>query len=315
MVRNETRAGVAAGVLGIATTGVALVSSAAFAQNPDTRLPLFLDDRSVVVGERVEASGRPGRDFAGRTVVLEHSPRGGAWTQIGTATVNRNGVYRIRRAIPRPGALRATLQAPPGAATAATGTRTSSERSVRVAPRVGLATRRLHVKSGRRAVVAGRVGTGAPRQRVSLQVYRGSRWVTIDRARTRDRGRFALRDRRSRPMSAPVRVAVGPHAGLSAGRRRVGRLNVYRYAQASWYGPGLYGNSLACGGRLHPGTLGVAHKTLPCGTKVTFRRGGRVVRVRVIDRGPYVGGREYDLTQATAQRLGFSGHGAVLTTR
>jgi rare lipoprotein A len=77
----------------------------------------------------------------------------------------------------------------------------------------------------------------------------------------------------------------------------------------------LYGNPLGCGGTLGVGTLGVAHKTLPCGTKVTLRRGSRSVRVRVIDRGPYVGGREYDLTAATAQRLGFSGYGPVLVTR
>ena len=67
----------------------------------------------------------------------------------------------------------------------------------------------------------------------------------------------------------------------------------------SWYGPGLYGNKLSCGGRLTPGTLGVAHKTLPCGARVTLRRGDRVIRVRVVDRGPYVGGREFDLTSAT----------------
>jgi rare lipoprotein A (peptidoglycan hydrolase) len=48
---------------------------------------------------------------------------------------------------------------------------------------------------------------------------------------------------------------------------------------------------------------------------VTFRHRGRVVRVRVIDRGPYVGGREYDLTAATARRLGFAGHGPVQATR
>jgi hypothetical protein len=45
------------------------------------------------------------------------------------------------------------------------------------------------------------------------------------------------------------------------------------------------------------------------------RRGRRSVRVPVIDRGPYAGGREYDLTAATAQRLRFRGHGAILTTR
>jgi rare lipoprotein A (peptidoglycan hydrolase) len=37
--------------------------------------------------------------------------------------------------------------------------------------------------------------------------------------------------------------------------------------------------------------------------------------VRVIDRGPYVAGREFDLTEATARRLHFHGHGAILTTR
>jgi rare lipoprotein A len=97
--------------------------------------------------------------------------------------------------------------------------------------------------------------------------------------------------------------------------RPVGRLNAYRAASASWYGPGLYGNRPGCGGMLTPGRLGVAHKTLPCGSKLTLRRGSRTVRVRVIDRGPYVGGREFDLTAATAQRLRFDGTGTVLTTR
>jgi rare lipoprotein A len=86
-------------------------------------------------------------------------------------------------------------------------------------------------------------------------------------------------------------------------------------AHVSWYGPGLYGGHLACGGTLTPGTIGVAHKSLPCGSKVTLRNNGRSLRVSVIDRGPYVGGREYDLTAATARRLGFSGHGSMLVTR
>src|SRR3712207_9437516 len=63
------------------------------------------------------------------------------------------------------------------------------------------------------------------------------------------------------------------------------------------------------------GQLGVAHKTLPCGTRVTLRHGGRSVTVRVIDRGPYGAGREYDLTESTAQRLGFRGHGPILARR
>ena len=68
---------------------------------------------------------------------------------------------------------------------------------------------------------------------------------------------------------------------LSTGETRsLGRLNVYRRALASWYGPGLFGNKLGCGGTLQAGSLGVANKSLPCGTKVTLRHHGRVLRVR-----------------------------------
>jgi rare lipoprotein A (peptidoglycan hydrolase) len=86
------------------------------------------------------------------------------------------------------------------------------------------------------------------------------------------------------------------------------RLSAYRLAEVSWYGGG---GSLACGGLLTSSTMGVANKTLPCGTRVTLRYHGRTVRVRVIDRGPYVEGREYDLTEATARTLGFEGVGEM----
>jgi rare lipoprotein A len=89
-------------------------------------------------------------------------------------------------------------------------------------------------------------------------------------------------------------------------------LTSYRLAGASYYGPGLYGNGVACGGTLEPGTLGVANKTLPCGTKVKLRYRGRSITVPVIDRGPYVAGREYDLTEATKDALGFPGVGDVM---
>ena len=68
---------------------------------------------------------------------------------------------------------------------------------------------------------------------------------------------------------------------------------------------------MACGGTLKPEQLGVAHKTLPCGTRVTFRYGGKAIRVPVIDRGPYIAGREWDFTGATAAALGFPGLGVV----
>ncbi len=77
-------------------------------------------------------------------------------------------------------------------------------------------------------------------------------------------------------------------------------------AKATWYGPGLYGNRTACGKRLRRGTLGVAHKTLPCGTPVTFYRSGRFVTVPVIDRGPFRRGVAWDLTAAAARKLGMA---------
>ena len=72
-----------------------------------------------------------------------------------------------------------------------------------------------------------------------------------------------------------------------------------------------YGLGLACGGVLGRGQLGVAHKTAPCGTLITFTYAGRSLTVPVIDRGPYIAGREWDLTGATAAALHFPGLGQI----
>ena len=68
-----------------------------------------------------------------------------------------------------------------------------------------------------------------------------------------------------------------------------------------------YNKPIACGGVLHRTQLGVANKTLPCGTPIIFRYHGRAIRVPVIDRGPYIKGRTWDLTGATAVALRFNG--------
>ena len=72
-----------------------------------------------------------------------------------------------------------------------------------------------------------------------------------------------------------------------------------------------YGLGLACGGVLGRNEIGVAHKTAPCGTLIDFTYAGRVLRVPVIDRGPYIAGREWDLTGAAAAALGFPGLGQI----
>ncbi len=77
------------------------------------------------------------------------------------------------------------------------------------------------------------------------------------------------------------------------------------FKSATWYGPGFWGKSTACGVKLTKRTLGVAHKKLPCGTQVTFSYAGRSVTATVIDRGPFHKGYAWDLTKKTAKRVGF----------
>jgi rare lipoprotein A (peptidoglycan hydrolase) len=85
----------------------------------------------------------------------------------------------------------------------------------------------------------------------------------------------------------------------------------FRSAGASWYGPGLYGNKTACGQTLRATTIGVAHRNLPCGTMVKFVYEGHALVAPVIDRGPYVKGRAWDLTAAASEALEFEGVGML----
>jgi rare lipoprotein A len=76
-------------------------------------------------------------------------------------------------------------------------------------------------------------------------------------------------------------------------------------ALATWFGPGFYGHETACGQILTPALVGVANRTLPCGTLVRITHAGRAVTVPVVDRGPYGGiGASWDLTAGAAQELG-----------
>ncbi len=128
-------------------------------------------------------------------------------------------------------------------------------------------------------------------------------------------GAFVLRWSPSRVGTYTIR-AFGIHNRRTRASVSVTRqLTAYRPAAASYYGPGLYGGALACGGTLQPGTLGVANKTLPCGTRVKLRYRGRSVTVPVVDRGPYVAGRDFDLTAATKARLGFPDLGVLLSNK
>ena len=105
--------------------------------------------------------------------------------------------------------------------------------------------RRLQVLLGKNVVVKGR---GTPGEVVRLQVKRDRRWRTMGRTRIKRDQSFRVRGSLNVPVNGKGRV-------VSAGQKRqLGRIHLYRYAEASWYGPGLYGGHLACGGTLTPAT-------------------------------------------------------------
>ncbi len=76
------------------------------------------------------------------------------------------------------------------------------------------------------------------------------------------------------------------------------------------------GERTANGEYAHAGRLTAAHRSLPFGTlvRVTHKRTGRSVVVRINDRGPFVGGRIIDLTPAAARAIGFNGLAPVEVT-
>lgn len=164
------------------------------------------------------------------------------------------------------------------------------------------------------AMVDGRVrisGTAPPTSgsvRIEREDARNG-WVAVLQAPVADDGRFRALWRPDRP--GPMRL----RARLSAEGRQAGEtpaddaspqleLTVYRPGVATWYGPTSSEWGTACGVPLLPWTLGVAHKTLPCGTSVAFYYRGRTVVVPVIDRGPFAPGRTWDLTRAAHTALG-----------
>jgi rare lipoprotein A len=116
------------------------------------------------------------------------------------------------------------------------------------------------------------------------------------------------------PAQAVTGGVTGGASTAASSSAQVGQgvaFSPMRSAGATWYGPGFYGSHTACGQVLRPGTIGVAHRTLPCGTAVKLFYRGRFVVARVIDRGPYTPGNAFDLTNGTRQALRFEGSARI----
>jgi hypothetical protein len=135
-------------------------------------------------------------------------------------------------------------------------------------------------------------------------------WVTVAQATTGKGGAFAARWRPNQIGHFTLRAVRAGDARASATTADAlptTATTVYSAAIATQYGRGSYGSRTACGTTLRPGTIGVAHRTLPCGTVVEFYYRGVTVKAPVIDRGPYANGATWDLTDAAARALRFNG--------
>ncbi len=114
-------------------------------------------------------------------------------------------------------------------------------------------------------------------------------------------GRFSIRAILAQSATSAGAASAAPQVTTT----------VYRQSLATLYGPGLYGRHTACGQRLRRATIGVANRTLKCGTMVALYYEGRTMIVPVIDRGPYANGADWDLTMATARALGMDGTATI----
>jgi rare lipoprotein A len=91
------------------------------------------------------------------------------------------------------------------------------------------------------------------------------------------------------------------------------QIPIFKSAIATMYGPGFWGHHTACGERLHKSTLGVASRTLKCGTMVQIEFKGHEITVPVIDRGPFANHATWDLTWATGKALGMKATSTIGT--
>ena len=288
--------------LGLTGTAYAATNGDADAEGGVTMARAGQADR-VPYGRTLRLDGRvaaaPGGD-----VRLAHAPRGEGWQPVAQTQSASDGSYSFDVRAERSGAFRAV---------SASGA--SEPRRVTVAARIAGRSSR-HVRLGEQVRVRGAVKPARGARLVRLKQRVDGRWRTVDRARTGSGGRFTSTWRAQEAGAYRVKATfAGDRDNGKATRRLRGRVRVYRPAQASWYGPGFYGRRTACGHTITGSIQGVANKYLPCGTKVTFRHRGRTATVPVIDRGPYAGNREWDLTPATKEKLGFGSTGVVWTTR
>ncbi len=315
---------IAATMLAVPASAIALPAATSADSHPSVgSLSVRVAPRHISYGRPVSVTGSTAGQ-AGRQVVLQSAASAhGAWRRVASTRVGRRGRFAFHEHLRHSGVLRAvetglrrSAREPVahantgGAGLAASATpahaaAVSRVAAVQVAAQMRVAEHEHAVIAGEQVQVAGHLLPARAGRTIALQGHSAHGWSTLAHARTGRRGGFAVRYRPTSATDRHLRVLFGGDQTNARVTGGAGAMTLYQPAVASWYDDG---GTTACG--FHAG-LGVANRTLPCGTKVQLRNAGHTVTATVDDRGPYVYGREYDLNQTTAAALGFAGVGTV----
>jgi rare lipoprotein A len=295
--------------LAIPATAVALT----VAQNDtESAIQANLNRHHVSYGQPVTVSGSASPARPGQKLALEYAPAGGThWRPVAWTRVHRNGHFRVAAHIRRSGLVKVAGPTPEPSAPASLPTANAAEstaQKVTVAAKFHLVTHSATQVDGRWTPISGKLLPAVAGRVVRLEGRSHGHWRLLSKGRTGRHGGFGVRAKGASP-GQPLRVRFRGDSLNTHSRKAAGETIVFHESIASWY---YDGGNTACGFHAF---YGVANTSLPCGTKVTFRHAGHEVTATVDDRGPFVGGRTWDLNQNTAGALAFGGVGPVLASR
>jgi len=269
--------------------------------------------RVARLGQAVTVRGTAPASAAGHRAVLESASRTQSdWRPVRATTIAAGGRFAFATRLRHSGYLRVIDSGPVLTGSGVRPNRSmvpaqgaSAPQRVAVTAQFRVAQHRLDTLAGHPVSLRGTLSPAHAGRLVRVQARQGHAWRTLASTRTGATGRFRARFGSLTGSEHRLRVRfAGDHANAAVSGG-AGLVTVFGADVASWYSDA--GNT-ACG--FHA-TYGVANRNLACGTKVRIRFGRRSVTATVDDRGPYVGGRNWDLNQNTAAALGFGGVGSI----
>jgi rare lipoprotein A len=296
-------------MLAIPATAVALTVGQ---NDTQSAIQAKLNRHHVSFGQPVTISGSAAPARPGQKLTLEYAAAGAThWRTLASTRVRRNGHFRVDAHLRRTGLVKVQGPDPkssgPGTVPTATAAASAAQK-VTVAAKFHVAAESVSQVNGRWTPIRGKLLPALAGRIVRLEGRSHGHWRLLSKGRTGAHGGFGVQAKGASPGQA-LRVRFRGDTLNTPSRMDAGQTIVFHESIASWY---YDGGNTACGFHAF---YGVANTSLPCGTKVTFRHGSREVTATVDDRGPFVGGRSWDLNQNTAGALGFGGVGPVLASR